>query len=98
MQNNALKGKRFESLDQQNAFLRHWNRTWATTRIHGTTKRQVGKMFKEEQPKLQSLPEKPFSFFSIGTRKVSSGDSHIEVRSEERRVGKECRSRWSPYH
>src|SRR3712207_8661697 len=22
----------------------------------------------------------------------------IEVRSEERRVGKECRSRWSPYH
>src|SRR2546422_11166301 len=24
---------------------------------------------------------------------------HVEqVRSEERRVGKECRSRWSPYH
>src|SRR5258706_6801616 len=23
---------------------------------------------------------------------------HGEVRSEERRVGKECRSRWSPYH
>ena len=22
----------------------------------------------------------------------------IESRSEERRVGKECRSRWSPYH
>ncbi len=80
VQNNALKGKQFESLDQQNAFLRHWNRVWATTRIHGTTKRQVGKMFKEEQPKLQSLPEKPFSFFSIGTRKVSSGDSHIEVK------------------
>src|SRR2546427_6930441 len=26
---------------------------------------------------------------------VSAG---FEVRSEERRVGKECRSRWSPYH
>ena len=26
------------------------------------------------------------------------GEYHIEVRSEERRVGKECRSRWSPYH
>ena len=25
-------------------------------------------------------------------------DSHVVVRSEERRVGKECRSRWSPYH
>src|ERR1039457_4081831 len=23
---------------------------------------------------------------------------HTAVRSEERRVGKECRSRWSPYH
>ena len=25
-------------------------------------------------------------------------DSIEQVRSEERRVGKECRSRWSPYH
>ena len=24
--------------------------------------------------------------------------NHVIVRSEERRVGKECRSRWSPYH
>ena len=23
---------------------------------------------------------------------------HLRERSEERRVGKECRSRWSPYH
>src|SRR3712207_7462538 len=26
------------------------------------------------------------------------GDAELLVRSEERRVGKECRSRWSPYH
>ena len=25
-------------------------------------------------------------------------NEEFEVRSEERRVGKECRSRWSPYH
>ena len=25
-------------------------------------------------------------------------DVGYKVRSEERRVGKECRSRWSPYH
>src|SRR2546427_3730280 len=25
-------------------------------------------------------------------------DPHGRARSEERRVGKECRSRWSPYH
>src|SRR5256885_12195415 len=24
--------------------------------------------------------------------------AHAGLRSEERRVGKECRSRWSPYH
>src|SRR5437660_10331517 len=30
---------------------------------------------------------------------VRHGDrDHSGVRSEERRVGKECRSRWSPYH
>ena len=26
------------------------------------------------------------------------GQLFDELRSEERRVGKECRSRWSPYH
>ena len=26
------------------------------------------------------------------------GYTNIITRSEERRVGKECRSRWSPYH
>ena len=26
------------------------------------------------------------------------GCADVVVRSEERRVGKECRSRWSPYH
>ena len=25
-------------------------------------------------------------------------DDFLYLRSEERRVGKECRSRWSPYH
>ena len=30
---------------------------------------------------------------------IAPGGAYREVsRSEERRVGKECRSRWSPYH
>ena len=29
---------------------------------------------------------------------VITGDVNYSLRSEERRVGKECRSRWSPYH
>src|SRR5256885_16610714 len=32
-----------------------------------------------------------------GDRRVE-GDGAFSRRSEERRVGKECRSRWSPYH
>ena len=28
----------------------------------------------------------------------ASMKSNVDRRSEERRVGKECRSRWSPYH
>src|SRR5256885_17233270 len=29
---------------------------------------------------------------------ISTSEQDIGARSEERRVGKECRSRWSPYH
>ena len=32
------------------------------------------------------------------TGKSGSGKTTLLNRSEERRVGKECRSRWSPYH
>ena len=35
-----------------------------------------------------------YTDFSRGIDK----DNYFRTRSEERRVGKECRSRWSPYH
>src|SRR3712207_9118483 len=38
----------------------------------------------------------PDSYFT-GEDMVAEGDK-VATRSEERRVGKECRSRWSPYH
>ena len=37
----------------------------------------------------------------VGKKNVvpqSAKDAIKKLRSEERRVGKECRSRWSPYH
>ena len=37
------------------------------------------------------------NLFQAGTQ-VTSTAAEINARSEERRVGKECRSRWSPYH
>src|SRR5690606_40871930 len=33
-----------------------------------------------------------------GDGHASRTNQHSDGRSEERRVGKECRSRWSPYH
>ena len=50
-QKTPLKGLRFESLDEAQAYLDHWEQRWADTRIHGTTKRQVAAMFAEEKPR-----------------------------------------------
>ena len=42
------------------------------------------------------------AILGMGKREIEKKFDEIvafaEVRSEERRVGKECRSRWSPYH
>src|SRR5262249_57974215 len=35
---------------------------------------------------------------SLSPTLLSGGQLVNVIRSEERRVGKECRSRWSPYH
>ena len=35
---------------------------------------------------------------SMFLKRVSNDVARTKARSEERRVGKECRSRWSPYH
>ena len=42
--------------------------------------------------------EKNPKSYKIVHKTVKKGDVLKINRSEERRVGKECRSRWSPYH
>jgi transposase len=44
-QETALKGRRFESIEEQNLHLDPWDDRWAMTRIHGTTKRHGRAMF-----------------------------------------------------
>src|ERR1051325_2976029 len=34
----------------------------------------------------------------VADRLLAAGNAYLDGRSEERRVGEECRSRWSPYH
>jgi transposase len=77
-QNTALKGRRFESIEEQNQWLMHWEEYWATKRIHGRMKRQVQEMFEEEKPFLQPLPLKSFSYFSQETRTVQD-DGVIQI-------------------
>ena len=42
--------------------------------------------------------EKRAFYELVADSKVKAKNIYIVDRSEERRVGKECRSRWSPYH
>jgi transposase len=69
-QNTALKGRKFNSIEDQNAWLAHWEERWAAPRIHGRKKRQVMQMFLEEKPHLQPLPLEGFRFFQQETRTV----------------------------
>jgi hypothetical protein len=75
-----LKGQRFESLEEAQAYLDQWEERWADTRIHGTTKRQVAAMFAEERPSLLPLPLEPFRYYQYGEGTVHL-DGCVEVEA-----------------
>lgn len=78
VKNNGLKGCTFESLSAEQEHLQRWEATVADTRIHGTTKQQVGKLFEAERRALLPLPVETFPNFHEGQRKVNR-DGHVEV-------------------
>ena len=79
VQSNALKAKQFSSLQEENDYLAHWEAAVADTRIHGTTRRHVGQMFRDvERPALRPLPCERFPCFQEAPRKVNR-DGHVEV-------------------
>jgi hypothetical protein len=94
-QATPLKGRRFESLAEAQAYLDHWDTRWTDTRTHGTRsvdtsmarrrprgaiKRQVAAMFAEAQLQLRPLPLEPFRYYQYGTRTVHL-DGCVEVAS-----------------
>lgn len=99
VKNNALKGKRFNSIAEQNNYLLQWETNVADKRIHGTTRKQVGKVFEEiEKPALLQLPAGRFPLFEEAKRSVHR-DGHIEVRKAYYSVppeytGREVWARW----
>lgn len=79
VQSNGLKGRTFASLEEQNQHLTQWEAGVADTRIHGTTKQQVSKVFREvEQRCLHPLPRERFAHFHEARRMVNR-DGHVEV-------------------
>src|SRR3712207_7878269 len=87
----------FSSRRRHTRYWRDWSSDVCSSdlpRRHGRYSERLG-----EQRSLGAL---------TGTRGSEQNDAHRsslppgplgrEGRSEERRVGKECRSRWSPYH
>ena len=77
-QATALKGRRFESIEEQNEFLEHWETKWAAPRIHGSARRQVQAMFEEERAHLQTLPLGGMQFFTEAQRTVCD-DSCVRI-------------------
>src|ERR1700724_4580465 len=95
---NALKGRRFKSLAEENLFLSYWESSVADTRIHGTTRKQVAARFEEERPHLQPLPASLFPCFQEGRRSVHR-DSYVEVQkafyeAPPELIGREVWVRW----
>jgi hypothetical protein len=87
---NAFDGRRFESIEQQNEWLAHWEERWAAPRIHGRKERQVLAMYLEEKPYLRPLPLESFRYFRQETRTVDDSGplpvdaSHYAARSPRR--------------
>ena len=97
-----LKGLRFESPEEAQAYLDRWETNWADTRIHGTTKRQVREMFEEEKPHLLPLPVEPFRYYQHGDRIVHL-DGAVEVDGAyyhvpPGRIGQRLRVQWDVQH
>lgn len=101
-QKTPLKGQRFETLEEAQVYLDHWEKRWADTRIHGTTKRQVAVMFAEENPFLQPLPIEPFRYYQYGERVVHL-DGCVEVERAYYGlppgwIGRQVKVQWDALH
>ena len=99
VKNNGLKGRSFASLAEENRYLLEWESAVADTRIHGTTRQQVLKVFQEiEKPALLPLPTCRFDLFHEALRTVHR-DGHVQVKGAYYSVppeylGQEIWARW----
>jgi len=102
VKDNGLKGHAFTDLAEQNRHLSEWEKGVADTRIHGTTRRQVGQVFEEaERSTLLPLPAERFPFFHEALRIVQR-DGHVAVAKAyysvpPEYVGRQVWARWDAH-
>src|SRR3989454_12751404 len=90
----GLLAQTFGATPQGNAMVRT---TTAPTVLQAGVKENVLPSTARALVNFRILPGDSVASVADHVRRVVH-DAAIGVRSEERRVGKECRSRWSPYH
>lgn len=96
---NALKGRTFTSIAEQNRHLLEWESQVADKRIHGTTRQQVSKVFEEvEKPALLPLPPARFELFHEAMRHVNR-DGHVQIKgayysAPPEHLGQDLWARW----
>ncbi|EFK97244.1 transposase [sediment metagenome] len=101
VKNNALKGRIFSSLEEENKYLFDWEKNVADMRIHGTTRQQVFKLFEQEKPILKPLPASLFPCYQEGKRTVHR-DSFVEIarayyEAPPEYIGQEVWVRWDSH-
>jgi transposase len=102
VKDNGLKGHVFTDLADQNQHLLDWEKGVADTRIHGTTRRQVGQVFEQvERQALLPVPSERFPFFHESLRTVHR-DGHVSVAQAyysvpPEYVGRQVWARWDAH-
>ena len=81
-----------QEIKRQNSF------PWQRGKFYSTYERLLGHYI--VQSVIENIQPPSLLDLACGNGQLTSNMSSYfdRVRSEERRVGKECRSRWSPYH
>ena len=85
-------------LSREHQLLRQMYRAFAETEIKPNAA-EVDELERFPKENVEKMVKAGFMGIPIAKKYGGEGGDNLgTTRSEERRVGKECRSRWSPYH
>ena len=89
-----LSDEEFDEKLRAGDFLEYVEFPWGQR--SGTLRSEIARI--QDAGRIPLLDMEPMGALEVKNTVVGAVTIFVEERSEERRVGKECRSRWSPYH